>query len=347
MMEDIYREALRLIEGGKRGALATIIYQAGSSPRSLGAQMVLGEDGTLVGSVGGGRLEAEVMEGAKGVMEGGKPQRMAFHLTGKDVADTDMICGGEVEVLIEPLDPEQGDLYRKLVELKEADRRGLLFTLLPTEGGPWGKALITEEGDTVSPLPDGLQGELHDFLKDHPELWQQRKAFSVSLRRGLHFFVEPIFVEPTLYLFGAGHVAQQIAPLAKMVGFRVVVMDDRPEFANPDRFPVADETVVEAFERAAERITVDESCYLVIVTRGHLHDYTVLKQFLPSPARYIGMIGSRRKRDTIYKKLREEGFSEEDLSRVHAPIGLDIGAETPEEIAVSIVAEMIKVRRSG
>lgn len=347
MMEDVYREALRLIEEGKRGALATIIYQAGSSPRGLGAQMVLGEDGTAAGSVGGGRLEAMVMEGAKGVMEKGEPQKVAFYLTGKEVAETDMICGGEVEVLIEPLGREQQEIYRRLLELKEADRRGLLFTLLPTEGGPWGKALITEGGNTISPLPDGLQGELHDFLKDHPELWQQRKAFSLSLRRGLHFFVEPIFVEPTLYLFGAGHVAQQIAPLAKMVGFKVVVMDDRPEFANPDRFPAADETVVESFERAAERIAVDENSYLVIVTRGHLHDYTVLKQFLGSPARYIGMIGSRRKRDIIYRKLREEGFSEEDLSRVHAPIGLDIGAETPEEIAVSIVAEMIKVRRSS
>ncbi len=343
-MKQFYKEVIRTIEGDT-GAIATIIFQSGSSPRGLGAQMLIRADGSAVGSVGGGRLEAEVMEAAQEVMEKGHPKRLEFHLTGQEVADSDMICGGEVEVLLEPLAPQFLDLFKDLLELLERDKRALLFTQLPP--APWGKVLLPERGSPVGTLPKERVEEIQALMEKHPELWQQQRPFSMSLRPGVHLFVEPISSEPTLYLFGGGHVAQQIAPLAKMVGFKVVVLDDRPDYANRDRFPVADDIVVEDFARVAERVPVEENSYLVIVTRGHMHDYTVLKQFLRSPARYIGMIGSRRKRDALYRRLLEEGFSEEELARVHAPIGLDIGAETPEEIAVSVVAEMIKVRRSS
>ena len=160
----------------------------------------------------------------------------------------------------------------------------------------------------------------------------------------LNIFVEPIISDPILYLFGGGHVSTCIVPLAHEVDFKVVVIDDRPEFSDPVKFPEADEVHNYSFEGVMEKLPVNESSYLVIVTRGHVHDKTVLAQSLKTSAVYIGMIGSRRKISIIYKKLMEEGFSEKDIERVYSPIGIDIGAETPEEIAVSIVAELIKVR---
>jgi xanthine dehydrogenase accessory factor len=175
---------------------------------------------------------------------------------------------------------------------------------------------------------------------------RQLSLFSMNDDEGnpVEVLVEPLMAASFLYVFGAGHVSKQIVPLANLVGFHVVVIDDREEFADPGFFPAAKEIRYLPFEGAVERLAIDEASFVVIVTRGHIHDKTVLAQTLKTGARYIGMIGSTRKRDIIYQKLLEEGFTQQDLDRVHSPIGLDIGAETPEEIAVSIVAELIKTR---
>ena len=160
--------------------------------------------------------------------------------------------------------------------------------------------------------------------------------------------IEPVLPADTLFLFGAGHVAQPTARLAAFVGFRVRVVDDRAEFASAERFPEAEEVrVVTDFDSALQGLAIDANAFIVIVTRGHLYDKTVLMQALRTPAAYIGMIGSRRKRDHIFEALLKQGFTETDLKRVHSPIGLAIGAETPEEIALSIVAELTKVRAQG
>ena len=159
------------------------------------------------------------------------------------------------------------------------------------------------------------------------------------------YLLEPICVPDTVVLFGAGHVSQAVAALTRVVGFRTIVRDDRAEFANRQRFPTADAVeVIPSFDEALTGLDIDADAYLVIVTRGHSHDGTVLALSLASNAGYIGMIGSRRKRDTIYRNMRARGFTPRDLERVHSPIGLSIGADTPEEIAVSIVAELIKIR---
>jgi len=179
-------------------------------------------------------------------------------------------------------------------------------------------------------------------------LLKERQARTITFRDNegnrLNIFVEPVISDPVLYVFGGGHISSQIVPLAHRVGFKLVVIDDRPEFSNPQRFPEADDVYNYPFDGVIDRLHVNESSYLVIVTRGHSHDKTVLAQSLRTTAGYIGMIGSRRKNAIIYEKLFEDGFSQKDIDRVHAPIGLEIGAETPEEIAVSIVAELIKVR---
>ena len=159
--------------------------------------------------------------------------------------------------------------------------------------------------------------------------------------------IEPLLRRATVFLFGAGHLSRELAPLASRVGFRVVVIDDREVFANSEAFPAADEIIVADFGQALGRLSVDESSYLVILTRGHAHDEVVLEHALRTKPGYIGMIGSRTKIATIYRELRAKGFTKEQLGAVHAPIGLPIGARSPEEIAVSILAEVISVRNHG
>lgn len=292
--------------------------------------------GLLLGSVGGGRVEAEVLQTAEEVLRSRMPQRLSFTLTGKDVLEREAICGGEMEILVEPLGGEDLEVWQVLLEVLRSSRKAVLLTGLPP--GARGRLLVLE-GRRVGRLEGVDLKALEGILSSPPEspevLWVGEGEV----------FLEPIRRNPVLILFGAGHISQEVAPLAKRVGFEVVVVDDRAEFANRERFPWADKIVVEEFDRVVEKISVHEDTYLVIVTRGHIHDYTVLKQYLRSPAKYIGMIGSRRKRDLIFEQLLREGFTQEELTKVHSPIGLDIGAETPAEIAVSIVGELIKVKR--
>jgi xanthine dehydrogenase accessory factor len=171
-----------------------------------------------------------------------------------------------------------------------------------------------------------------------------RRGELVEPWKKMEVLLEPIFSEPTVYVFGAGHISQQLSPLAKRVHFKVVVIDDREMFANDERFPEADEIIVSEFEKCFNKLNIDGASYIVIVTRGHLYDGFVLEQAIKTNARYIGMIGSKKKIHTLYQNLIKKGISEETLNQVHAPIGLDINSETPEEIAISIVAELIKVR---
>ncbi len=335
---------MRLLTEGKKVILATVIQQSGSTPRKRGAQMVIREDGSFLGSVGGGRLEAEVLQEASKLWTEDRAKVLAFHLTGQEVAETEMLCGGDVEIFLEPLSPGLTELYARLLEIKKQGGEAALATVIssePVREGTGDKGLIVPKGKGLGPL--ALEG---DALTAAHEVIQEKKVRLIPYQ-GKRLYLEPIFSEPTLYIFGAGHISRHITPVARMVGFKVVVIDDRSEYASQEYFPQADEIWVEEFEGIGKKIDPDEQTYMVIVTRGHLHDYTVLKQVLHTDCRYIGMIGSHRKRDLIYQQLMQEGHTQKELERVHAPIGLDINAETPEEIAVSIVAELIKVRAEG
>jgi xanthine dehydrogenase accessory factor len=252
-----------------------------------------------------------------------------------------MICGGGVEVFIEPLSQGLLSLYTKLLEMQEQGEEVVLATRVSTAAGKEGageKGLVMPDGRCMGPLAldeEALAAARAVFTERQPRLIPYH---------GERLYLEPIVPAPTLYLFGAGHISRSIAPIASLVGFQVIVVDDRAEFANRDYFPLAQDIWVEEFTGIGKKVEGGAHAYMVIVTRGHMHDYTVLKQVLPLGCRYIGMIGSHRKRDIIYKQLVEDGYKQADLARVHAPIGLAINSETPEEIAVSIVAELIKVR---
>ena len=255
-MMDLYEEILKVRKNGKRAALATIVRVRGSIPSYEAAKILVREDGSTLGSIGGGCVEAEVVLASQKAMQEEKSRMLSFDLTEDDVEQSGLVCGGTLEV-----------------------------------------------------------------------------------------FVEPILAPPRLFVFGAGHVSRAISKVATLAGFQTVIIDDRPDYASPKRFPEAAEVIADYFEKAFTRVQLNESSYAVIVTRGHKEDFTVLRWAIQTPARYIGLIGSKRKIRTLYERLEEEGFDPERFKKVTAPLGLDIGAITAEEIAIAFVAEIIAVRR--
>jgi xanthine dehydrogenase accessory factor len=254
---DLFEEVIRLRREGKRGVMATIVHTNGSIPSFESSRMLVKEDGTILGTIGGGCVEAEVWAAAKDVLKCEAPRKMTFNLNNEASYDNGLICGGTLEV-----------------------------------------------------------------------------------------FVEPILPQPTLYIFGGGHVSMSLAKAAHTAGFGIGVIDDREQFANSERFPMAHE-IYTTYEDAFEKLKPNASSYLVIVTRGHRDDMRVLGWAVGTEAHYIGMIGSKRKVLSVYKALEREGIAPERFENVHAPVGLEIGALTPEEIAISITAELIAVRRGA
>jgi len=240
-----------------RGALATIVHTSGSIPSYESSRMLVREDGSIAGTIGGGCVEADVWAAAKEVMENETPRKLVFHLNNEATYDNGLICGGTVEI-----------------------------------------------------------------------------------------FVEPILPQPVVYLFGGGHISTAVARAAQAAGFGVGVVDDREAFANAQRFPMAQE-IFTSYDEAFEKLKPNGSSYLVIVTRGHKEDMRVLAWAVRTQARYVGMIGSKRKVLSVYKALENEGYRREEFERVYAPMGLEIGALSPEEIALSIVAELVAVRRNA
>jgi xanthine dehydrogenase accessory factor len=255
---DIYAEIARLKKEGRKAALATIIQVQGSVPSYETSKILVRDDGSIMGTVGGGCVEAEVWSAAQEVMREEKPRRMHFNLNANPEYDNGLVCGGSLDI-----------------------------------------------------------------------------------------FVEPILATPTLYLFGGGHISLNISKIASIAGFETVISDDREDFASRKRFPEASETYAGEWEQIFPRLVINEFSYIVIATRGHKGDLTCMRWAISTAARYVGMIGSKRKLIEFYNALESEGMAAQQLDRVHSPVGLDIGALTPEEIAVSVVAEIIAVRRNA
>jgi len=349
-MEDIYSEIVKTLEKKEKLALATLINRVGSAPRAVGAKYLLKGDGTSSGSIGGGCVEAEVWQEAQKVMEKGKGGILHFELTSEQLAEGGLICGGNIDIFLEPISEELLNIYKEAARIRQKGGAAILATLVSVDGafpkGEGSKILMKTSGEKVGSLLGGVELE-KKILSEGEVLLKEKKPKVLILsseNKRMEILLEPVFSEPTVYIFGGGHVSEQLAPLAKKVHFKVVVIDDREMFANRERFPEVDDVIVSEFERCFDQLNIDDSSYIVIVTRGHLYDGFVLKQALKTNARYIGMIGSKKKIRTLYQNLMEKGMAKETLDRVNAPIGIDINSETPEEIAVSIVAELIKVR---
>jgi len=257
MPEDLYEEIVALRHGGRRAALATIVVRKGSTPRRDAAKMLVLEDGTQLGSVGGGCVEADVCREALSVIRLERPKLLSFDLTETDAEESGLLCGGVLEV-----------------------------------------------------------------------------------------YVEPILPHPVLVIFGAGHVGQAVAAVASPIGFKVAIADDRIKYCNRERFPTAQALYVQPWDELLESVPVTDSTYLLIATRGHNYDLACLRFALQTPARYIGLLGSRRKTRLLYETLEAEGVDPTQFERVFAPVGIEIGSETPEEIAISVAAELVAVRKN-
>jgi len=256
MSRDLYEEIVELLSMGTRAALATVIARKGATPRKDSAKMIVYEDGRQSGTIGGGSMEAEVCREARSLMETGKPRLMEFDLSNIDPEESALVCGGSMEVYVEPL------------------------------------------------LPD-----------------------------------------PTLFIFGAGHVSRAVAAAVRPIGFRTAIIDDRPKYANSERFPDADAIYADRWEEALKKLNINSFSYIFIATREHQFDLICLRFAVQSSACYIGMLGSRKKAQNLFEQLEKEGIDPSEFRRVYVPAGMDIGSDTPEEIAVSIAAELIAARK--
>jgi xanthine dehydrogenase accessory factor len=339
MMENLYLRLDADLTAGRDLVLARIVHLVGSGPRSVGSACIIYADGTFWGTVGGGLIEHRVLASAPGVFESGRTCVLPFRMTGKDLERSEMVCGGVAEVYLEPLEAAHAatcELFSAAAELVRHDRQGALFTRV-ADGIPARDADLR-----LLLLPDGRRmGALGTATDDIALVGRPELAAGVG---GQRVFADPVAPEAVLTIFGGGHVATCLAPLAASVGFRVAVVDDRPDFIAPQRFPGIDALYHLPFADAFSRLAITSRSYIAIMTPGHASDLTVLRQAVRSEAAYIGMMASSRKRQMIRDTLLAEGVNPARLDDVYSPIGIAIAAETPAEIAVSIVGELIRVR---
>jgi xanthine dehydrogenase accessory factor len=337
-MKQLLEHALIELQQGRPVVWASILDSSGSTPRSSGARMLVKTDGSIVGTIGGGIVEAACQRESAEALDQLVPRVRGYDLSNDVAAGLGMICGGRLRVLMDVLVPEKRDIAqcKELLEGLGRGGRCLRVTRLRGEGDDLRtrRFVVAKSASHADLLP-------HEVIEKGV---RSRAPFSVQAEQDT-FFVEPASTRGTLYIAGAGHVAYFTAKISSMTGFSTVVMDDRDDFANRQRFPDVDEVrVLDDFSNCFGSDAMGPDSFILIVTRGHQEDKNVLAQALRTEAGYIGMIGSKKKRDATYAKLLQEGFTQADIDRVFSPVGLSIGADTPEEIAVSIVGELIFVR---
>lgn len=340
-MKELYGEAAKYLSLGEDVVAVTIISSSGSTPRRAGSGMLVRRDGSIRGSIGGGAVEYQAIQAALQAMEKRQSCRKEFSLTRRQAGDIGMVCGGDVAVYFQYIshqDREFPGFFHKLAEALEKEEEG------------WAVLDITDEANwTMEFIPKNAQYPFGDTGMNErgiPRGGKGLKGCPGILRdeAGKTCFIWPVGFEGKVYIFGGGHVAQELVPVLSHVGFSCVVMDDREEFAGPELFPDAERTVVGDLERIDDYVSIKEKDYVCIMTRGHQYDYYVQKQVMPLHPCYIGVMGSKNKIRVVGEKLMGDGFSREELDFCHMPIGTAIAAETPEEIAISIAGEMIRVR---
>ncbi len=346
-MKDLLSLLCDCLNKKKTVALATVIHQEGSTPRGAGSKMIVDEKGLLYGTIGGGLAEAKAIQECMKALQNHQSHIMHFNLTGEMAAKSEMICGGLLNILIEPVLPLPHNInfFQSLLAHLNNHEAYVLTVLNDNKtierhlciDGQWHEDSCPTNASTITtPMKDSILAHIKynknsEFIKveqnyiieKYPPVWQ-------------------------MIIAGGGHISLFTAQAASMAGFSVTVLDDREEFAKPTRFPHAKAThVVPDFKHCFAVCPPTKYTCIVIVTRGHMHDKTVLAQSLNTKAGYIGMIGSKRKRTQVYDALLNDGFSQNQLQKVHCPIGLKINAETPEEIAICIVAQCIAHRREA
>jgi xanthine dehydrogenase accessory factor len=340
---EIFQKAASILRAGENIALVTVISTTGSTPGKVGYKMIVtARSGETHGTVGGGMVESEMIKAARSMLPAVDSRVVLVNIGVTPDDEENGICGGSIEFLIESFDTASAALFEEIGGAIDRAEAGAVISVIE-QAGPPRKIFLKNIDDGVA-ADSGLSPAIVAAARDMAA--GEQPAGKVS-GGGIKVFIETVGRRPVVIIFGAGHLSFYIAKFAKLVNFAVKVCDDRDEFAKKERFPDANEIIVANFENVFERVRVDGNSYLVIVTRGHKCDEVVLENALKTEAKYIGMIGSRRKVITILQRLQEKGLSREALNRVYSPIGISIGAVTPEEIAMSTVCELVKIRRLG
>jgi len=317
---NLWRAAAELIRDGRAGALATVARVRGSTPVPAGTKMLVGSEGRLLGSVGGGCVEGEVIGAALDAQAHRRPALLTHHLNADLAGDLGLSCGGTVDIFVEPL--IEDDAYLRVLDLAAAADSGLVRT---------------------ATVWQAVRGPVKTF----EPLKGERQGAAATLTRDGRFVEERLTLAPRVFVFGAGHVGAAIARAAAAAGFRITVIDDRADYADASRFPDGVAVLAGDVDAALTRYPLTSADAVVIATRGHRNDALILERVAPSAAGYVGLLGSRRKKIVVTKGLTSAGVPAKSLRRVRVPVGLAIGAVTPEEIAVSVVAELIAWRRSA
>jgi xanthine dehydrogenase accessory factor len=362
-MRDVLPDIERWRAAGERVALATVVSVVGSAPRGLGATLAVSEGGEVSGSVSGGCVEPAVIEDGLRAIRTGKPRLLTFGITEEqNVEQIGLSCGGEIRVFVERL--ESSPLTETLLQSLQAEMPVALATVIAAPDGNGelvGKHLLVSETANeptldepgVAGLAAGVVERARDLLR-RGETTGQTAIIPAHNATGnaqpgddyeVFYAVYP--APPTLIIVGAGHISIPLTKLAKVLGYRVIVIDARETFATRERFPDADELLVEWPDEALERLPITGTTAVAVLTHDDKFDVPALAKALHSPAGYVGVIGSRGTRAARDKRLREEGITEEELAHIHGPIGLSIGAKTPEEIALAILAQIVAVRRGA
>ena len=347
-MKEIYAPLVRLLDGGEKFALATLVRSRGSTPQQAGAQAVFFADGRTDGNLGGGCLEMEARRRALLALESGDPTYFPIHLNNDYGFDDGLICGGTAEILVEPAPRSRRvSLAACARALERQVNAGAAVLISSSNPKSTGVRVVVAAGE--EPVWDGDAGSAAPYLLQHATAAAAGEMESPAYVEfpGGAAYVEPLLRSPALVVVGAGHVGTALSRLCSRLDFHVIVIDDRPSFADPDRLPWAQQVLLGDIPAVVRSLTLAPDASVVIVTRGHRHDGAALRECLGRPLAYLGMIGSRRKIKLIYDELIEEGAAESEIAAIHAPLGLDIGSQSVEEIAVSIAAELIMVRRGG
>ena len=351
-MKEVFQEAVHQMERGDPIAVATVVRTKGSTPQKPGSKLLVRKDGSGVGTLGGGCVEGDIWFAAKELMKsGGGAQYREYQLNEELAAEDGLVCGGTMYFLIDPV--YQPDEYLPIARQIDSAYRGGRPVAVASLVRPPGDAdesigarlFIHEDGASSGTLGDSDldRGAVRKAL----ELMVHGNNQYVVADDGTEYFIEAYTTPPQLVLCGGGHVSKAIAPLAKSLGFRIFITDDREEFASKERFPEADRIVAEKPEDAIAELPINPNTFIVIATRGHRYDNVALEAAARTSAQYVGLLGSRRKTILIYEDLLSSGVPVERIKEVRSPVGLDINARTPEEIAVSIMSEILMFRLGG
>lgn len=357
-MKDVFKETKRLLDAGQKAVLATVVKTKGSTPQKPGAKLLVREDGSGIGTLGGGCVEGDIWFAAQQLLKNTGPTQFREYQLNEDLAaEEGLVCGGSMYFMIDPIyEPDEVLGFTNEINDAYSGKAPVALATLISKPGecllPLGsgietgrKLFIREDGTTIGSL--GSQAIDNDAIYRSNKLMVHGANEYVVTENGTEYFIEGYTSPPKLILVGGGHVSKAISSLAEKLGFHVYITDDRSEFANKERFPEAKETIAMQPECALKQIHITKNTFIVVATRGHRYDSDALAAAAKTAATYVGLLGSKRKIILIYEDLVKMGLSRDRIKELRAPIGLEINARTPDEIAISIMSEILMVRLGG